>query len=214
MTINRGTILNRLLGRPDLLRKPVENSVNGIFNVPLRDRAFEPNISGGGLTPPVALSDLDPAGANAGDVVTLNGGAWTAQAPGGGSGALFDGVTFTFVQPDPADANPIVVTIVLTLSGIPIAYPMTELLILDILDSTGNDYPLFGTEITTVTGVYALDDNFYYFYIGNVLSAGVWSPDGGSISVTAAALASGAIRLALIYRDQVFISGPMVFVIP
>ena len=77
MPTNRGTMLNRLLGKPDIVRKPIENSVDGIFDTPLRDRAFEPDIPGS----PVSLSDLDPAGAVAGNVVTLVGGAWTAQAP-------------------------------------------------------------------------------------------------------------------------------------
>jgi len=44
MTNHRGAFLNRNLEKPDLLRKPDNYSVDGIYDESLRDRAFEPDI--------------------------------------------------------------------------------------------------------------------------------------------------------------------------
>lgn len=120
MSSNRPTALNRKLETPDLLRKPIDHSVDGIYNTPLRDRAFEPDIP----SEPIGLGEIDTTGAIAGDVITLVGGAWEAHP---GFAPPYDNVTFTLNNPPANIANIASFELKLFKDGAQIAYPASSL---------------------------------------------------------------------------------------
>jgi hypothetical protein len=128
---------------------------------------------------------------------------------GGGGGALFDGVTFYFVQPDPPTVTAIEVTLTLTLGGVPITYPMMDSFNIVCLTADG-------TAIQPWDGVYLIQnyeamrsdgDGSQRYHMLHILTDGVWLP-ASTLTITASygkTLPSSG-RIAIVYRDAMYMS--------
>lgn len=68
--------------RPDALRLRIKQLNDRIKELEAAPAAS--SSSSGGLTSPIALTDIDPTGASDGDVITLASGVWTYATPSAG----------------------------------------------------------------------------------------------------------------------------------